>query len=184
MPANPPDGPLAAMREVSHVGMILLRSDLSSEELATWLTSQFKVDVPGIGELAEHGSCAVAWMSPDELLLITPDSAVDSTLFSVQSGLADVHHLAVDVSAMRIVFEICGDKFRDVLAKGTPANVAPESFLAGQMRRSRLGQVQAAFWLRDEETVWIICRRSEAGYLRNWLHSATLEGSAPNYFSF
>ena len=173
----------AVVNEVGTVGMILYSGDLSSAELEKCVEMHLQMAIPSVGEIVERGESMIAWMSPDELLLMTSETKVASILAAFETDLADLHHLALDVSATRIVFEICGDGVRDVLAKGTPAVVTLESFRAGQMRRSRLGQVQAAFWMRDDATVRVVCRRSEAGYLRDWLHFATLDGSAPNYFS-
>lgn len=173
----------ADVREIGGLGMILFRGDLSSPALETCVKTHLDLSIPGVGGIEERGEAMVGWMSPDELLFMVPEEQVPAVLGLLDTDLSGTHHLATDVSAMRMVFEICGSGVRDALAKGTPTDVAPGSFRIGQLKRSRLGQVAAAFWMRDEETVRLICRRSEAGYLGDWLHFATLEGSDPDYHS-
>ena len=98
----------------------------------------------------------------------------------IQSGLEGAHALVADVSDARSVFTVAGMGAREVLAKLTPADVSPDAFGAGMVRRSRLAQVPAAFWLQDDDT--IICFRSVAGYVLDLLSSAAAPGGEVKYF--
>jgi sarcosine oxidase subunit gamma len=61
------------------------------------------------------------------------------------------------------------------MAKLAPVDLHPDSFAVGQMRRSRMGQVAAAFW-RTDAGFQIICFRSVAEYMFNQLSIAAKAG--------
>ena len=153
----------------------MFRGDLSDRELTSRLSDALGTELPGKLRIVTGDGIQVAWMSPDELLLMTEGNAAD-TLSKLGKALRGVHHLLADVSAMRVVYELTGP-IRDVLSKGTPTDVSPGAFAVGDFRRSRIGQIQAAFWLTDDSTARITCRRSEAEYLAKWLDAAVSEGS-------
>ena len=156
-------------------GMAMFRGDLSDSELTSRLADALGIELPGKLRIATGDGVQVAWMSPDELLLLTEGRAA-ATLSALGDALGDMHHLLADVSAMRVEYEVTGP-VRDVLSKGTPTDVSPGAFAVGDFRRSRIGQIQAAFWLTDDRTARIACRRSEAEYLAKWLDAAVSEGS-------
>ena len=122
-------------------------------------------------------------MSPDELLIMLQADAAAHAVEKFGAKLGAEHHLAVDVSALRVMYEISGAGAREVLAKGTPADVSPEALPEGVFCRSRVGQLQAAFWSAGDDAFRIICRRSEAEYLKDWLTAAAAPGTVPEYFN-
>ena len=154
--------------------MVMFRGSLQDAELQASLRDSVGIEVPSRLSIWRGDGIDVAWMAPDELLLMPGDD--DSSLVErVRNSLPDTHHLAVDVTGMRAEFELAGP-VRDILAKGTPADVSRRKFAVGSFRRSRVAQVQAAFWLLDESTLRVICRRSEAEYVSRWLETASAEG--------
>ena len=153
----------------------MLRCDLSDRGLTSRLAKALGVELPGKLRIVTGDGVQVAWMSPDELLLMMDGDAA-ATLSSLGDALQDTNHLLADVSAMRVEYEVTGP-VRDVLSKGTPTDVSPGALAVGDFRRSRIGQIQAAFWLTDDSTARIACRRSEAEYLAKWLDAAVSEGS-------
>jgi sarcosine oxidase subunit gamma len=70
-----------------------------------------------------------------------------------------------------------------VLAKGAPVDLAPAAFGVGDFRRTRLGQVAAAFWMPAPDTFELMCFRSVAGYVADWLANAARPGSLAGYFA-
>src|SRR6056297_608035 len=79
--------PVSAMAGASHDGivrvedaglhgMITLRGDLSSAKLKKAVKAAVGADVPAQRMIASAGEKSVAWMSPDELLLLVPYSEV------------------------------------------------------------------------------------------------------------
>ncbi len=175
MPEQLQSGFEATVRQVPSRVMISIRGDLSDKELASRLSGVLENELPEQCRLVRGNDLEVAWMAPDELLLMA-DEGRKELVELIGQALEGMHHLVVDVSAMRAEFEVSGP-VRDILAKGTPTDVSMSSFKAGDFRRSRIGQIAAAFWLLDETRMRIICRCSEADYLAKWIASATASGS-------
>ncbi|PRY25234.1 sarcosine oxidase subunit gamma [Aliiruegeria haliotis] len=169
-------GPVAAVREAALQGMVLLRGDLADETLAAVVKDLTGCDLPGQREMVQAGNTAVAWMSPDELLLLVPYEEAGTTVASLSQALEGVYHLAVDVSDARALFRISGEGAREVLARLCPVDLSPAAFGPGEMRRSRLAQVPAAFWIDETGTISLVCFRSVAGYAFGALSAAAESG--------
>ncbi len=177
---------IASVRELGLQGMITLRGDLASPKIKNATTAVAGVDMPGQRGIntvmAEGEENAIAWMSPDELLILLPYLAVPSALAVIEKALGDAHALAVDVSDARAMFEVKGAAAREVLAKLAPVDLSPEAFQPGEIRRTRLAQVPAAFWMEDDQTFRVVAFRSVAGYVFDILKAAAAPGSKVGYF--
>ncbi len=173
----------ARVDEIGLRGAIVLRGDLSSSAVKNVATGIGGVDMPGTLGINLVEERAVAWMSPDELLLMMPYAEVDVALGQIHKTLEGQHYLAQNVSDTRAGFLVSGARAREVLAKLTPADVSPDAFSKGVVRRSKLGQVPAAFWLNDEGDIEVICFRSVAQYVFDLLANAAKAGSEVGYFS-
>ncbi len=169
------------VREAGRVGMVTIRGDLGGARFKRDVKSVTGLDVPGQRAIIGDGP-RLAWMSPDELLLFCDASEAPSQATALAQALAGSHALAVDVTDARAVFHIEGAACRDVLAKLTPADVAPRRFGPGELRRTRLAQVPAAFHMIDEACVEIVAFRSVAGYVYDLLANAARPGSETGLF--
>ncbi len=89
--------------------------------------------------------------------------------------------MAVNVSDARAVFLIEGQGAREVLAKGAPVDMSSGVFGKREIRRTRIGQLAAAFWTLDGETFEVVCFRSVGAFMFDWLSNAAQEGSLPEY---
>lgn len=152
-------------------GMISLRCHLAK------LGALAGMDQPGVGRIVTAGDRALAWMSPDELLLLLPPVDVPAALVQIAQQCQGLHHLALDVSDARALFALSGLAAREVIAKLAPVDLHPDSFGPGQFRRSRLGQVAAAFWLTDAGDLNLICFRSVADYVFALLEQSAKDGA-------
>jgi sarcosine oxidase subunit gamma len=160
-------------------GMVTLRADLAAPEVAAALAAA-GFPLPGRRAIVPAGEGrAAAWMSPDELLLLCPAGEGAALAAALSAALAGVHHLAADVTDARVRFDLCGPVAlqRETLAKLTPTDLAPGRFEPGELRRTRLAQVPAAFWL-DEQGFAILCFRSVAAYVAELLANAARPGGA------
>jgi sarcosine oxidase subunit gamma len=175
------DDSAVILRDAGLVGMITLRGDLADARLRAAVKKATGQGVPKPGRIALAEGRAAAWMSPDELLLIVPHADAEATVAQIGQALAGLHHLVVNVSDARALIELSGPGAREVLAKVTPADLHPGSFGPGQIRRSRLAQVAAAFWLTDAETLQVVCFRSVADYVFDLLAKSARDG-AVGYF--
>ncbi len=99
----------------------------------------------------------------------------------IDKALAGTHYLAENVSDARAVLIVEGTFCREVIAKLAPVDLHPDTFKPGDFRRTRLGQVAAAFWMRDEDTFEVICFRSVAAYAFNLLAASAKAGQVGHF---
>ncbi len=170
------------VREVGLQGMVTLRGDLAATKVKSAVKKVAGVAVPDVWSVALSGDKGVAWMSPDEVMVMVPYSEAGATVAALDKALKGQHFLAVNVSDARAVFEVKGAAVREVVAKLAPVDMAPEAFKPGQFRRTRFAQVAAAFWMVDEETVRVVCFRSVAEYMFNLLKDAAEPGGEVGFF--
>ncbi|MGC3936419.1 sarcosine oxidase subunit gamma [Roseobacter sp. EG26] len=174
------DAGIATITEVPLQGMITLRGDLSTTAVKNAATGVAAVDMPGQGEANCVENRGICWMSPDELLVLCPYETVAANIELMQKTLGDAHALAVNVSDARASFRVGGGRAREVIAKLCPVDLSPDAFKPGMFRRTRMAQVPAAFWMRDEDSFQIICFRSQAQYVFDLLTVAAQPGSEVN----
>ncbi|MBM7066587.1 sarcosine oxidase subunit gamma [Actibacterium sp. 188UL27-1] len=163
---------LAQVRELPVQGMISLRGDLASAPVQNAATEVTGAAMPGPRGVEGAGDSAIAWMSPDELLILLPHGTVQDALARMDAVLAGEHALALDMSDARAVFEVEGPAAREVLAKLCPVDLDPAVFGPGEMRRTRAAQIAVAFWQSGPHAFRLICFRSVAGYLFDLLKGA------------
>ncbi|PUB13209.1 sarcosine oxidase subunit gamma [Yoonia sediminilitoris] len=156
-------------------GMITLRCDLSAKSLKA-ACKTMGLAIPERGQISRSGDKALCWMSPDELLMLVPYADVAGSLASVEQGMKGQHYLAENVSDARALIHIDGPFARDVIAKLAPVDLHPDSFKPGMVRRTHLGQIAAAFWMRDDGAFELICFRSVAAYAFDLLAASAKAG--------
>ncbi len=164
-------------------GMVSLRGDFASAAFQKALHGVTGLDVPTTRRIVTHKDGSVAWMSPDELLLMMSHDQADAVVSALEDSLSGEHHLAANVSDARACFRIQGWGAHEVLAKGAPVDLAPEVFHPGEIRRTRLGQVAVAFWMTGEDAFELVCFRSVAAFVSDWLQMAARPGSFPDVFN-
>ncbi len=198
----------AVIEEIGPLGMVTIRGDLADPALATALGRVLGLDLPAArrivgagGNLAGDGAApagagqgaagfALAWMSPDELMAILPYRAVADVVARLRDALGAAHFTVVDVSDARAVFRITGARAREVLAKLAPVDLHPGSFRAGEIRRTRLAQTAAAFWIDPSaaapgggESFMLVSFRSVAAYVFGLLETAARPGGEVGLFA-
>ena len=164
------------VEEIGPTGMISLRGDLADPAMAKAVKAAVGLGLPGPRGMVSADGRAAGWMSPDELLLVLTYDEVPKALAALEKALKATHHLAADVSDARAVFRIRGAGVRDVLAKLTPTDLSPAAFTTGMLRRTRLAQVAAAFWISGEDEFTIVSFRSVAEYVFGLLEISATKG--------
>jgi len=167
---------LAAVQEMGLRGMVTLRGDLAGKKLIKAVKSVAGA-MPAQRQIVSKGTASAAWMSPDEVLLIVPHGEAEALVASLNRALAGTHFLAANVSDARAVFEVRGARAREVLSKLAPVDFSDAAFGEGMIRRSRLAQVPAAFWMTGVDTITVVCFRSVAQYAFDVLCVAAARGS-------
>lgn len=171
------DAGIATVSEIGPRGMITLRGDLSDKTLTKAAVAAGGVNLPELRHCNSQGERGIAWMSPDELLVMCPYNEVHDRTADVSEKLSGSHALAVNVSDARALFEVKGPHARDVMAKLCPVDLHRDAFIPGMFRRTRLAQVPAAFWMPEEQSFHIVCFRSVAVYVFDVLNMAAQPGS-------
>lgn len=174
---------LVQINELPGQGMITLRADLTDKTVVKTVRDVFGVDMPGMRGTSFDRSNGALWMSPDEAMLLCPYDDAQAKANDLSAKLAKTHALVVNVSDARAVFQLKGVLLREVIAKLAPVDMSYGVFEPGQVRRTRMAQVPAAFWMDDARTARIVCFRSVAGYLFNLLRNAADDASAVDYFN-
>lgn len=162
------------VEEAGLVGMITLRGDLASKGVAKAVEAATGAAMPGQGEIVEGAKGRVGWMSPDELLLIVDHADAPAVVEAATATLGDEHSLVVNVSDARAVYRVKGAASREVIAKLAPADTSVMQ--PGMLRRTRIAQIPAAFYLEDDETAVLVCFRSVAQYAFDLLKDAARAG--------
>ncbi|UWQ97383.1 sarcosine oxidase subunit gamma [Rhodobacteraceae bacterium M385] len=171
----------AHIREMGLLGMVTLRADLSAPKTAAAVKAAVGLDLPTQRAInTGRDPVSVAWMAPDEVLIMCKHEDADKVVASLAKDMGGAHHLAVNVSDARAVFTVEAAEVREVLGKLTPADLGILKY--GEMRRSRLAQVPAAFWMNDQTHASVICFRSVAQYAFDLLSNASAEGSEVGYY--
>jgi len=162
---------LANVTRAAPRGMITLRGDLASRGVKAAVKDLAGAAVPKAGTFVGTAEGGAAWMSPDELLLMCPYTYTPGRLGKIAAACGNDHHLAVDVSDARAVFEVRGAGAHEVLARLSPVDLHIDAFKVGMFRRTRMAQIAAAFW-RHEDGFDVICFRSVAAYAERLLRNA------------
>lgn len=162
------------VQEMSLQGMLTLRGDLSMVKVAKAVKAAVGVEMPKLRKINMTGQSGAAWMSPDELLLITPHGEAEATAAKLVKALGKTHSLVANVSDARVVFTLKGAGAREVVAKLAPVDM--QALKKGEIRRSRLAQVPAAFWLSGKDEITLVAFRSVAQYVFDLLTNAAAAG--------
>lgn len=179
------EAPDVSIRECGVVGMVSLRADFSAKATKAAVEAAFGAPPPAVRRFEATTSGGVAWMSPDEALAVCPYGEAETRAAKFRDAMGAAHHMATNVSDARAMFEIKGAGAREAIAKGAPVDLSPEAFGNGDFRRSRLGQAAAAFWVAETPggpAINLICFRSVADYVLEWLKASAAHGARPGLF--
>ncbi|MCF6316585.1 MAG: sarcosine oxidase subunit gamma family protein [Marinosulfonomonas sp.] len=166
------------VQEMGLQGMLTLRGDLSMVKIAKAVKAAVGVEMPALRVINMTKGRGAAWMSPDELLLMMPYGNAEATASKLRKSLGKTHSLIANVSDARVVFTLTGAGTgagaREVVAKLAPVDM--QALKIGEIRRTRLAQVPAAFWMSGEEEITLVAFRSVAGYVFDLLKMAAKPG--------
>lgn len=174
------------VREMGLQGMITLRADLQNATVKAAVKALTQVAMPEMRRIGMSAGAGVAWMSPDEALIILSHAKSEDAAQALTRALAETHALVANVSDARAVFTLSGAGARDVLARLSPVDLSADAFATGEIRRTRSGQIPAAFWMSGpksapHEEITIVVFRSVAQYAFDILSNASAEGAAGLY---
>ena len=166
---------IATVERLAPRGMVAVRADLSDGALRRAVADAAGAEVPEPLRWTGGKDAALAWMSPDELLLLVPEDRAAAAADRLRGALEGAHALVADVSAMRAAFRVSGAAARATLAKLAPADLSPRAFGPDAFRRTRLAQAPAALRM-TEAGIEAYGFRSHAAYLAGILENAAARG--------
>lgn len=162
------------VQEMGLQGMLSFRADLSLAKVAKAIQAAVGVEMPGQRAINMKQGRGAAWMSPDELLLLMPHAEAEATADKLRRALGKTHALVANVSDARVVITLTGAGAREVVAKLAPVDM--QALALGEIRRSRLAQVPAAFWISGTDEITLVAFRSVATYVFDLLTNAAKSG--------
>ncbi len=124
---------------------------------------------------AVSGDIAALWLSPDEWLVIAPESRAATLGPALDGALATVPHSVVDVSHRNMALALSGPKAAFVLNHGCPRDLSLAAFPVGTASRTLLGKAEIVLWRTSEESFRIEVWRSFGPYVADFLEEARRE---------
>ena len=171
-----------SIEEVEDFGIITLKANILDTEIIKVVELATGVTVPQVGKISIGKKLSVGWMSTDEYAVILPGTLADGLVNKISNKMKKYHHLCINMSDSRRCFRLRGERWREVLSKGTPVNLHPAAFNIGSFRRTRICNVAVAFWSAKEDEAYLISMVSESDFVSTWLRTAGLKTGEIVYY--
>ena len=165
------------MGERAFWGHVNLRGDGTDEAFQAGVESVVGARAPiESNTVSRVGEAAIAWLGPDEWLVVSPPDVKDGLAAKLQGALTGLHVSVNDISGGQTIIRLRGARARDLLNKGCPLDLHPRAFRAGQCAQSHIAKSNALIiQLDDRPTYDVVVRRSFADYLARWFKHAGME---------
>ena len=165
------------LKENKHVGKMILRGSLSEKKFITSTKKHLSQQFPASpNSFYDDTKVRVIWLGPDEWLILTDVTELDSLKDDLTRALIKSHSALVDVSDNSTIIEIKGRYSREILMKGCSLDIHPSVFQTGCSAQTDLGLANIILLKTADDPVYqIIVRASFASYLWDWLVDAAQE---------
>ena len=165
------------LKENKHVGKMILRGSLSEKKFITSTKKHLSQQFPASpNSFYDDTKVRVIWLGPDEWLILTDVTELDSLKDDLTRALIKSHSALVDVSDNSTIIEIKGRYSREILMKGCSLDIHPSVFQTGCSAQTDLGLANIILLKTSDDPVYqIIVRASFASYLWDWLVDAAHE---------
>ena len=164
------------MGERAFWGHVNLRGDGTDEAFQAGVESVVGARAPiEPNTVSRIGDMLIAWLGPDEWLVVSPPDVKDGLAAKLQEALTALHVSVNDISGGQTIIRLRGARARDLLNKGCPLDLHPRAFGAGQCAQSHIAKSNALIiQVDDRPTYDVVVRRSFADYLARWFNHAGL----------
>ena len=154
------------------VGHLVIRiPETNLKTAAKAIKSVTKLAMPKTLEAKSNKDFSLFWLSPDELLLITPEKTeadVESKLRKAMKG----HFAIVDVTGGQTLLELSGDRAETILKKSTVYDVHESNFPIGKVVTTKFAKSQVIVTRVAADGFQLIVRRSFSDYIWQWMVDA------------
>lgn len=156
-----------SVKELGFINKVVLRGDFANESTVAALDSLVSMDTRlAVNTFVGNADSTLYWMGPNERLLHTstdPASIIDSWK-SLQFTAA------VDVSDYYTLLELAGPRAREVFSSGSPLDVHPTVFNAGQCAQTRFGNASVVIAMQNDSPQYMVqVRWSFAPYVYRYM---------------
>jgi sarcosine oxidase subunit gamma len=167
-----------SFREIAERGMIDLRGLTTDKKFMAAAKTVLGMDLPKQPRTsAAWGDLRALWLSPDQWLITCPRAKAQELADELAAALAGVHSLAVNVSDMRAVIRLEGDRVREVVMKGSTLDLTDGTYVPGTVRRLRFAEIAALIHIVEDKIIDLYVFRSYADYTWEFLRKAARNGS-------
>ena len=173
-----------SFREVAERGMIDLRGLAADRKFMAAAKEVLGLDLPKVPRTsATWGDIKVLWLSTDQWLVTCTRPRAETLVKELTEALQGIHSLAVNVSDMRAVIRLEGERVREVVMKGSTLDLMDGSYVPGTVRRMRFAEIAALLSIVEDTVIEIYVFRSYADYAWEFLRKAARKGSEVALFS-
>ena len=178
-----PSNIYVSLREITTRGMIDLRGLTTDRKFMAAAKEVLGFDLPKAPRTSNtFGDVKALWLSPDQWLILCAREKAPALAADLAKAAEKTHALAVDVSDMRSIIRIEGERSREVMMKGCSLDFTDVDFTAGYVRRVRFAEIAALFNIVEEHVIDIYVFRSYANYAWDFLLKAARKGSEVGLF--
>ena len=173
-----------SLREISTRGMIDLRGLSSDRKFMAAAKEVLGFDLPKAPRTSNtFGEVKALWLSPDQWLILCAREKAPALAAELAKAVEKTHALAVDVSDMRSIVRLEGERAREVMMKGCSLDFIDADFTPGYVRRVRFAEIAALFNIVDDNSIDLYVFRSYANYAWDFLLKAARKGSEVGLFN-
>ena len=134
------------MSERAFWGHINLRGDGSDEAFQAGVEQVIGARAPiEPNTVSRVGEAAIAWLGPDEWLVISSPDIKDGLSAKLEEALAGLHASVNDISGGQTIIRLRGARARDLLNKGCPLGPASSGVRGRAVRPEPHSQVQRPY---------------------------------------
>lgn len=171
-------GTYVTVREISERGMVDLRGLASDKKFMKSVKEVLGVELPKQPRTSSAwGDVKVLWLSPDQWLVTCPRSRAQELADELSAALSGVHSLVVNVSDMRAIIRLEGERVREVVMKGSTLDLTDGTYTPGTVRRLRFAEIAALLSIVEDTVIDLYVFRSYADYTWDFLLKAARKGS-------
>ncbi|OED40732.1 hypothetical protein AB833_11800 [Chromatiales bacterium (ex Bugula neritina AB1)] len=165
------------LSESPAIDKIILRADFDEPSIESQLSSVLGQSPALVANTFSNssGNNTVYWLGPDERLVYLHQQSAAELVDALRAAMPAGKGAVVDVSDYYTVIQLSGENARSVLASGTPFDVHPRVFSAGQCAQTRYGSATVLLSVIDDSPTFDVqVRWSFAQYL--WSYMAKVSG--------
>ncbi len=163
-------GAAIAVRERAIRAVFDVRGNPGDAAFAAAVTRATGMALPAPNTFRAADERLIAWLGPDEFLVIDDRDDGDALERALRDRLAGVRSAVTATGSGYARLVVSGANAREFLARGCPLDLHPRAFGPGRCAQTHLAKAQVLLLMRDAAPVFeALVRRSYAGYLWSWL---------------